>query len=220
MLHRLQQLLETIYDARSGQDVRQFLLTRRRQLPRARHKLARAEELVLLHEGGHAFLGVFVEAALLRRLARRDPLRELSSANISDFWIALEGVSHFTYLMWNARHDRGVSQLELELQAEVDKYVASWWLLRRQNPGHFPRGLHRLLFERTAFAAENPARNHLYAAASRHAARFCQQLESLLGSDRPLRRRAALTSLRRFYRLGSIRKQRSCCGAEPCVTLS
>ena len=38
--------------------------------------------------------------------------------------------------------------LELELQAEVDKYVLCAWLLREQGAGRFPRELHRVLFER------------------------------------------------------------------------
>jgi len=35
------------------------------------------------------------------------------------------------------------------MQAEVDKYVVSCWLLRRQFPGRFPAELRRVLFERT-----------------------------------------------------------------------
>ena len=58
-------------------------------------------------------------------------------------------MSHFLYVAWNAGHDKPVSLLELEMQAEVDKYVASYWLLRRQFPGPFPRELLRVLFERT-----------------------------------------------------------------------
>ncbi|MEO6079504.1 MAG: hypothetical protein ABIQ86_06985 [Steroidobacteraceae bacterium] len=208
MLDRLQLLLETIYDARSGHDVQKFLLTRRRQLPRERRQLAQDEELVLINDEGDAFLGVFIDAAVLRRLVRHDPLRKLDSANIADFWTALEGVSHFSYLMWNVGHDRGVSQLELELQAEVDKYIASWWLLRTQNPGYFPRELRRLLFERTIFAASAAPRLEMYAAASRYAARFCANLEAVLCSDRPALRHTAVAVLRRFYRLGSLPKLR------------
>jgi hypothetical protein len=209
MLRPLQHLLGTIYDAHCGHDVRDFLLTRRRQLPAVRREVADDEEVVLVTHGRDTRLGVFIDAAVLERLARRDPLQQLTGDNIADFWTALEGVSHFSYLMWNAGHDRGVSQFELELQGEVDKYVASWWLLRRQHPDHVPRELRHVLFERTMV---NPAlvasRRDMYAAASRHAARFCGRLESALGSGRPALRRAAVTALRRFYRFGSLRKLR------------
>lgn len=209
MLRPLQHLLETIYDARSGHDVERFLLTQRRQLPPSRREAAADEEVVLVESRGESRLGVFIDAAVLERLRGQDPLRRLDSANIADFWTALEGVSHFSYLMWNARHDRGVSQLDLELQAEVDKYIASLWLLRAQNPGYFPRELRRLLFERCRVDGTlDASRRHLYAAASGYAARFCARLERVLDSDRPLERRGAVALLRRFYRLGSTRKVR------------
>lgn len=207
MLRPLQRLLETIYDAPCGHDVRDYLLTQRRELPPARRHDAADEELVLIEDDEEAFLGLYVDAAVLSRLKSHNPLRELDAGNLADFWTALEGVSHFSYLMWNARHHRGVSQLELELQAEVDKYVVSWWLLHRQHPRHHPRELHYLLFRR---ARVNPAlelpRQALYAAASRYAARFCSRLEMALTSGRPTLRATAIAALRRFYRLGSTRK--------------
>jgi hypothetical protein len=207
MLRPLQRLLETIYDARSGQDVRDFLLTRRHELPAERREAALDEEVVLIEARHETFLGVYIDATVLERLEAHNPLHSLTSANIADFWTALEGVSHFAYLTWNAQHDRGVSQLELELQAEVDKYVASWWLLRRQHPQHLPRELHRVLFQRTRIDQTlSRPRQNLYAAATRHAARFCARLEAALGSNRPALHHMAVTALRRFYRLGSLSK--------------
>lgn len=209
MLRPLQHLLETIYDARSGHDVRDFLLTERRQLPRSRRQQAAEEELVLIQQRHCCRLGLYIDAAVLQRLASHDPLHALSGENIADFWIALEGVSHFTYLTWNAGHSRGVSQLELEIQGEVDKYIATLWLLRAQHPGHRPREVHPALFERTRVDPRlPPARQQLYVAATRYAARFCARLESALLSNRPALRRNAITALRRFYRLGSTRKLR------------
>ncbi len=208
MLRPLQKLLETIYDAPSGHDVRDFLLTQRRQLPRERRDLAADEEVVVVERRRCSYLGVYIDEAVLARLAGNDPLQALDSHNIADFWTALEGVSHFTYLMWNARHERGVSHLELELQGEVDKYIASVWLLKAQNPGYFPHELRRLLFERTVIAPGlDRTRQQLYAAATHYAARFCACIESALGSDRPVQRHSAVVALRRFYRLGSTRKQ-------------
>lgn len=209
MLRPLQGLLETIYDAPSGHDVRDFLLTRRSELPAERREHAADEELVLVQRRRSVRLGVYIDESVLARLAGRDPLRVLDGANIGDFWTALEGVSHFSYLMWNARHQRGVSQLELELQAEVDKYVASYWLLRAQNPGHRPRELLPALFGLTRVdPALPPARQQLYAAATGYASRFCAALQSALLSNRPVLRRGALAALRRFYRLPGTRKLR------------
>lgn len=207
MLRPLQQLLETIYDAPCGHDVRRFLLTERGQLPASRRNEASDEELILVERKRSCSLGLYIDGAVLARLAEHNPLQALTDRNIADFWTALEGVSHFSYLMWNAGHARGVSHLELELQGEVDKYIAAFWLLRAQHPGHRPRELHPALFERTHVDPRlPPPRQHLYAAATHYAARFCARLESVLLSNRPASRRAAIAVLRRFYRLGSTRK--------------
>ena len=89
---------------------------------------------------GELALSLYLDPALLRRLAAADPLERLHGGNVADCLTALEGVSHFLYLVWNASHDRPVSLLELEMQAEVDKFIVSHWLLRRQVPGTLSPG--------------------------------------------------------------------------------
>ncbi len=208
LLRQLQGLLSGIYDVPVRYDVHDFLFTDRARLP-ARTRASNTDEQVLvLDEGDVASVGLFLDAALLERLAAADPLRTLNAANIADYWTALEGVSHFLYLAWKSGHDRPVSLLELELQAEIDKYVASWWLLRQQDPARFPTELHALLFTR---ARVDPAlaagRVQLYRDAHDYAARYCRRLSrQLAGAARA--RGEALVELRRFYRLSRERKMR------------
>ncbi len=83
-------------------------------------------------------LGLFIDRDVLERLARRDPLEALDEHNLPDFCTALEGVSHFHYLVWSLARGRNVSLLELELQAEVDKYATAVALMTRQQAGRFP----------------------------------------------------------------------------------
>ncbi len=209
MLRSLQRLLETIYDAPSGHDVRDFVVTERRRLPAERRVEAADEELVLVEQRHRAYLTLYIDSAVLERLRERDPLRALDGGNIADFWVALEGVSHFSCLMWNAGHARGISLLDLELQAEVDKYIASFWLLRRQHPTHRPRELHHTLFVRTHVDPHLSApRQRIYTTATYYAARFCSALQSSLLSNRLAQRRGAIAMLRRFYRLTSTGKLR------------
>ena len=170
---------------------------------------AAEEELVLVEQRHRAYLMLYIDSAVLARLRERDPRRALDGGNIADFWTALEGVSHFSCLMWNAEHTRGISLLDLELQAEVDKYITSFWLLRIQDPHHRPCELHHTLFVRTHVNQELPAaRQRIYATATRYAARFCSALQSSLLSNRPSQRRSAIATLRRFYRLSSAGKLR------------
>ncbi len=61
-----------------------------------------------------------------------DPHRALTEDNLADYCTALEGVSHFVYSTWRLERDLPVSLLELETQAEVDKYAVTVFLLAGQ----------------------------------------------------------------------------------------
>ena len=165
LLSRLQELIGGIYDVRVAHDVYDFLVTDRAHLPPGARGGTAEEEVLVAQLPGDAevALSLYLDPQLLQRLARADPLECLHGGNVADCLTALEGVSHFMYLAWNAGHDKPVSLLELEMQAEVDKFIASHLLLRRQSPGHFPLELRRLLFER-AHAGPAPgcrARGHV-----------------------------------------------------------
>lgn len=209
LLQQLQAVLAGIYDVPTGPDVTAFLTADRALLPRSA-AAARSDEQLLVAEdadGEGLSVALYLDPALLGRLSSADPLAALHGGNIADYWTALEGVSHFAYLTWNAAHHRAVSIHELELQAEIDKYVCSVALLRAQNPGYFPAELHRLLFERATVDPALPGEQRsLYRRANQSAARFCQRLAGRL-RERGQAARAAVTSdLRRFYRLTNAAK--------------
>jgi hypothetical protein len=211
ILNRLQDLIGGIYDVSIGHDIYDFLVTDRKDLPAAaRAPSATDEELFVAQSeagGGEIALSLYLDPALLERLDRADPLERLHEGNVADYWTALEGVSHFLYVAWNAGHDKPVSLLELEMQAEVDKYVASYWLMRRQLPGRFPEELLRVLFERTRIDPRLAGgREELYRQATRYAQRFCRRLQSSLRGSRGQPQREVLAELRRFYRLTNARK--------------
>lgn len=203
----MQDLLAGIYDLPTEYRVHDFLFTERERLPAALRASATDEQVLVLEQEGDTAVGLYLDPQLLERLREANPLEALHGGNLADYWTALEGVSHFLCLAWHAGHDRAVSLLELELQAEIDKYVTSWWLLRRQSPHSNPAGLHRLLFERTRIhPALAGGHAELYREANRYAARFCRRLERQL-SDRQRRVHSeTLAGLRRFYRLNRERK--------------
>src|SRR6266436_896315 len=179
LLSRLQDLIGGIYD---------FLVTDRGHLPHAARSGTADEELLVaqpLEGSDELVMSLYLDPALLERLAREDPLTRLHAGNVADYRTALEGVSHFLYVAWNAGHDRPVSLLELEMQAEIDKYVASYWLLRRQFPDRFPGELLRLLFEKTRIDPRLArGREAMYREASRYAEKFCRRLEQSLRGAR------------------------------------
>jgi hypothetical protein len=208
-LASLQGALAEIYDLPATPDVCDYLMTDRAALASHSDSRPTDEQLLLAEDGDTLSMALYIDAAVLQRLDRRDPIAELTHENLADYLTVAEGVSHFVYVAWNTGFDKPVTLLELELQAEVDKYVLGVWLLREQGDGRFPRELHRALFERTRIDPKAAAgRTGLYHTASSYAARFCRRLGALVAVQRRGVTRDLLAELRRFYRWGNVRKLR------------
>lgn len=156
------------------------------------------EALLILEDGDEAEVALYLDDNLLQRLGDADPIIALSTDNMADFLAALEGVSHFVYYCWNAHHDKTVTLLEMELQAEVDKFITTAVLLNEQQ-GRLPKRLHRWLFDIPKLAEHLSAeQRQRYYDANRLAGRYCLDLY------RRLRRGASMEELapelRDFYR--------------------
>lgn len=121
---------------------------------------------------------------------------------IDSLCTVVEGVSHAVCLLWHAHHDRQLRALDLELQAEVDKYM----LLMACNPDDHSRGrLHRQLFDNARFTA--PMDSELYQrykAASDGAASYCEWLMQAFPG--PADQLGLSQELARFYRLSGSAK--------------
>ncbi|HEB77569.1 MAG TPA: hypothetical protein ENI90_03460 [Methylothermaceae bacterium] len=208
-LYPLQRLLERIYQVELGYRVDDFLIVDSRLAALLENaSTAPLREKLLVHQSDDALeLSLFLEPDVVRRLRAENPLHRLHEGNLEAFLLALEGISHFLYLGWKAGQDREVSLLELELQAEVDKFVATLLLLRRQCRNCAPGPVRMRLFEHCRFAGhlEGEALQR-YRHANRYAGKYCWRLE-----DRYLRRRqvsAMLAELQHFYRLPQRQKIR------------
>jgi len=207
-LASLQEALAEIYDLPATPDIADYLLTDRLHLAQIDAARSSDEQLIVADQGDTLALALYIDASVLARLARRDPFAALTQHNLADYLTVAEGVSHFVYVAWNAGFDKPVTLLELELQAEVDKYVLGAWLLRKQG-GRFPHELHRALFEHAHVDPEAAAgRAGLYRTASKYAARFCRRVAAELARETRGAKRDLLAELRRFYRWGNARKLR------------
>lgn len=200
VVDQLQTLLSDAYALDLCYDVRDFLLTDP-DVADALDSAGRSidEKLLIAEHDGEASVSLYLDPALLGRLDRNNPSSQLSAENIEDFWTALEGVSHFLYYAWNAALEKSVTLMEMELQAEVDKFVGTALLLRRQG-SVLPRGLHRWLFELPRFDDRlDPEELDRYRAANRYAGKYCLQLAKRLAGD--VDPAALEEELRYFYRL-------------------
>ncbi|HVN41904.1 MAG TPA: hypothetical protein VMT50_03905 [Steroidobacteraceae bacterium] len=207
LLREMQGLLAGLYDVPVAHDVAQFLITDAADAARLQGAAGAppTDEQLLIAEGEEGVeVGLYVDAAVLGRLAVRCPMSALDEGNLADFCTALEGVSHFHYFTWSAGYARPVSLLELELQAEVDKYASALRLMLGQRDGRFPVDLFHRLFEHAGLLPHlGEEERSRYRQAHRFAARFCRRLEERYLRRRLARPAALLAELRAFYRLGS-----------------
>jgi hypothetical protein len=212
VLRELQSLLGRLYDVDVDYDVYDFLVTDRRALDGVMPRGDRDgpdEELLLAEASDGAGIALFIDPGVLRRLEDADPLGALTEANLADYCTALEGVSHFLYSIWRLECDAPVSLLELETQAEVDKYAATIFLVADQQGGDYPAQVHGRLFDRVNFDSRlEPEQYDRYRTAHRCAANFCRRLESRFVSRGKAQVEALVRELRKFYRLGSTAKLR------------
>lgn len=203
VLRALQGGLESMYRVETDLDVCDFLVGGEER-DALRVERAPREQLLIRRDEEGLQLGLFVDERTLENLAMRDPRRRLDAQNLQDFLLAIEGVSHFVYLVHRARQERPVSAVELELQAEVDKYLVSL-LVSWNQTGEPPSDLRERLFTNIRFAGDlSREERERYELANSAADEYASSLE-----QRFVRTHAVddmLGEVRRFYRKGLAEK--------------
>lgn len=207
-LSQYQAQLQTIYDVVIPYDVAHFITTdaewihaidtsvNPREIP---------EKLLFRQDDDTLDVALYLDKQMIEDLRINDPITRLSESNLVPFCIALEGVSHFVYLLWNVYYGRAISLFELELQAEIDKFVCAAALLSSQTPMYSLKTLHTRLFDAAQFdTALTVAEHQRYNRANSLAALYCKHLLFLISGDSDTREMTR--DLRRFYRLTSQRK--------------
>jgi hypothetical protein len=199
MLDLIQEHLEAIYAVRCEHRASDFLVDA--DTARALGGSAGSREELLVSEGEVGLeLALYVAPALLARVAHADPLRALSE-DPGGFCEVAEGVSHFVYLARCAALDRRVSLLELEAQAEVDKFAVCVLMRWGHQLGTGAASLVGQLFDRVRLRDTlSPAERFRYEASSRVARAYCLRLVPLVVAGRLER---LLAELRRAYRMGA-----------------
>src|SRR5439155_9237626 len=107
---------------------------------------------LVTQKGDDVSLGLVLDESVCAGIAAANPRVHLDRGNLHPFCLVTEKVSHFVYLFFCARAARQVTQLELELQGELDKYLSAVFLLSLQNEGAVAPGLRELLFRRYRLA--------------------------------------------------------------------
>ena len=202
LVDELERRIARRYDLELARPLREFVL----HDPEVLHALSGAaddtEELVLVRDGGDGLdFTLYLSHEVCERARTALARRDLGDGGLDAICTLVEGVSHGVCLLWHARHGRELRALDLELQADIDKYLVLSRDLALGGP------LHRALFERVRYTAPpGSALEARYRHANRRAARYCRWLERRF---RNRDQRSALgAELARFYRLSGHAKLR------------
>ena len=201
MLGALQRRLSDIYHLGRAHDVRDYMITDP-TLAKALGQdamLGDSQETLLVAQDDEGLsLSLYLDADMLERLESDSPLDNLRADQLDDLWKVLEGISHFNCMDWKETQDHSVSLLELELQAEIDKYVSTMLLALEQADTHLLNRLHGWLFDEVRYHDElDNEQVDRYRSANDYAARFCHGLQQQLIENN----QHVLSRLRDFYRL-------------------
>jgi hypothetical protein len=163
------------------------------------------EELLLVEEDDGLALGLYLDDHVIAAAGEADPHdprpRLTSRGALPHLACAAEGVSHFLYVVTRAQAGRPVSLLELEVQAEVDKFALLLLHLWRRGLRRMSGTLRRRLFERVHYHAHLEAEElDRYREANRLGGGYARWLEGRYVDEADIE--GLLRELRATYRLG------------------
>ncbi len=211
LLERLQGLIERTYDLETGvRDIGRYVIGDMgyRRLYGALPPAVMTERVLsattgartLIRQGPDGLMvSLYYPDHLIECLEDHDPLRRLDDQNVDAFSVLVEELDHFLVIAERYRHSGVLSLLDLELHANVTKYLVLKMFVGKM------RGVTRLseadniwirfhLFNKGDFVDPDPLVRTRYNDAARIASRYVRRLDQLPPSDRP-------RELRRFHRM-------------------
>jgi len=202
-LARIQHDLEGIYRLTPGAPVQDFLVSdelRELAVGGDSGEGEPLEQLLLVDHEAEPSIGLYLHESVLDAVSPLKEAPDPEHAAFPAYLLALEGISHFLYVMHCLQQGRQTSQLELELQAEVDKFVVLLLSGSLARAGQLRKRLFCDFVLEPFLAQEESAR---YLAANDNAARYASTLSRRFRNPADLS--LLLAEVRRFYRasLGS-----------------
>lgn len=202
MLGRVQRGLERLYRLDPEPEVGRFVIG---QQERDAADLARnpREQLLLREDQEGLAIGLYLAPGLVDLLAGRGAAQLVRGRRFGDFMMLIEGVSHFVYVAFKAGKNHQLSALELELQAEVDKYVTC--LLSTEHSQSSSAFLRQRLFKDVVYEHDlDVEEQERYRVANHNALRYSESLERRFVANHRIS--DMLAELRRFYRMSLPKK--------------
>lgn len=191
---RLQQTLELLYRIEGTPPVDAFRVGEEFFAALGIEGRGGREALLVHHDGEATNLALFLSRPVREGATSfLEALERGGALDLDAFCAALEGVSHFVYFTF-AGDDRPVSRLELELQAEIDKFL----FLRSVVGLDGDALLERLFASFTLREGLEAHERERYLVANRAARRYARWSNRAFGQGRG---EMAMADARRLYRM-------------------
>lgn len=208
MLSHIQKIIEKIYKVETFLDVENYLIyepifnIQNDQDPCNIKSQSSKGCLLISQDGEELKLALYLGRETVSNLKNIHLQKDFSSSNLSDFFLATEEISHFIYAVWNAMNNRQITIFEMELQAEVDKYIAAIFYSSSINSGRVPaKNIRKRLFEDSVLNQDLLSEEReRYRDANRMAMNYCHYLESNYLKKNDIT--SLVRDIRHFYRLG------------------
>ncbi len=116
MIESIQKRIQDIYRLPIFPKVHQYLLS-----PAQFHSFSNGldrPQVIYLDEEADASIGVYLGKKVFKSITRNKHV-----FSIQDFCVVAEEVSHFVYLLWSKCNSKKINLLDLEIQAEIDKFL-------------------------------------------------------------------------------------------------
>lgn len=139
---------------------------------------AEKNALVVKEAEGESEVAVFLKQELLTQLQDLRFPHDFDLSVLPDLSVIIEELSHFNYYCDRALRNIKVSSLELELQAEVDKFAFALDCLDEQNETHLKDELFSVIFGELKLGAwvKDSADVDRYQQAHEVARQFCREV--------------------------------------------
>lgn len=205
MLIQIQAQIEKLYQLRCEHSVEDFVLREEdcKSYSAQKSWMQNSDEILFVkQEEENVDIGLFLNPKLLEKFSALN-LNQTTPLEITQLAPLIEGVSHFVYLLWKSGKDQSVTQLELELQAEIDKFLLTSSLWGKNLSPWIMEQLFGEVEWNPHLGAEEKER---YQVANQLASKYCAKLRNLFNIENS--EEEILTRIRPFYQMNQGEKIR------------
>jgi len=165
-VQRIDEKLKQLTGTKNSLQLLDFLITTQKQ-----------NALLVTEDRGEASVAVCLTGELVERLKDQLYPRDFSIDSLSDLSVAVEELSHFNYYCDRAMRNLELTGFELELQAEVDKFIFALDCLHQRNEEDLRDRLFEVMFGSLKLGDwVSPEEEERYQRAHEVARSFCRKL--------------------------------------------